>query len=142
MASHLTKSNFIELVEEYTNTSLRRKEDVKRLIQVAVTYEKEAEFENLIFTSKYICGLIRVLKNSAGIPEVENTEHIRQDLSDNIKKAAGQLNEFISGDDEELKKYFNKTYFSLTSENFNNLQQLFSDLESVKKYLNYLKRLP
>ena len=37
-------------------------------------------------------------------------------------------------------EYFKKNYFTLSQQNFSDLTQLFSDLESVKKYLNYLKR--
>ena len=141
MPNNLFDKNFLEAVEKYTGNSLQRKEDIKRIIQTVIADGKEAEFDNLIFTSKYICGLIRVLKNSPGIPEVNSTEHIKKDLNENIKKGVEYLNEIVSGDDKDLKNYFNEKYTSLTPENFINLQKLFSDLEAVKKYLNYLKRL-
>jgi hypothetical protein len=141
MPNNLFDRDFLGSVEKYTGNSLQRKEDVKRIIQTVITDSKEAEFDNLIFTSKYICGLIRVLKNSPGIPEVNSTEHIKKDLNENIKKGVEYLNEIVSGDDKDLKNYFNEKYTFLTPENFINLQKLFSDLEAVKKYLNYLKRL-
>lgn len=129
-------------VEEYTSFSLQRKDDVQKLIDTATRNGKESEFEKLTFTAKYICGMMRVLKNAPGIPEVSGVDHVKNDLNENMKKGIDQLKEIISFGDESIRKYFDNTYFTLTPQNFSNLSQLFSDLESVKKYINYLKRLP
>jgi hypothetical protein len=51
------------------------------------------------------------------------------------------LKEIISYTTNEQQDYFEQTYLSLTAQNFSNLTKLFSDLEAVKKYLNYQKRL-
>lgn len=139
---NLSDEDFTEEVENYTGNSLNRKADVKRLIRVVTENGKEEEFEELIFTSKYICGLMRVVKNAPGVPDVNSIENIKEDLNDNIKKGIEQLREIISGSNGEQKDYFEKTYLSLTTQSFNNLNQFISDLESVKKYINYLKRLP
>jgi len=138
---NLDDKNFLKEVEEYTGSLLLKKDDIHKLIEVVITEKKEVEFEKLTFTAKYICGMMRVVKNSAVIPEVSSIEHIKNDLNENIKKGIEQLKEIISSSSGSEKDYFDKIYFTLTTENFNNLTQIFSDLESVKKYINHLKRL-
>lgn len=138
---NLDDKNFLKGVEDYTGSLLLRKDDIHRLIEVVVVEDKEEEFEQLTFTAKYVCGMMRVVKNAPSIPEVSSIDHIKSDLNENMKKGIEQLKEIIASSNGNEKDYFEKTYFTLTTQNFNNLTQLFSDLESVKKYINYLKRL-
>jgi len=138
---NLDDKNFLKGVEDYTGSLLLRKDDIHRLIEVVVVEDKEEEFEQLTFTAKYVCGMMRVVKNAPSIPEVSSIDQIKSDLNENMKKGIEQLREIIASSNGNEKDYFEKTYFSLTTQNFNNLTQLFSDLESVKKYINYLKRL-
>jgi hypothetical protein len=84
--------------------------------------------------------MMRVLNVAPGIPEVSSIDQLKKDLNESINKGIEQLKEIISFSNESQRDYFNKTYFTLTKQNFANLSQLFSDLESVKKYINYLKR--
>ena len=141
MKNNLADENFIENVESFTTNPIIRKEDIKKLITIVDENKKEVEFEELTFTSKYICGLMRVVKNAPGVPEVNSVEHIKNDLNENIRKGKEQLREIISNGDVGERDYFEKTYLSMTTESFENLNQLFSDFEAVKKYINYLKRL-
>ena len=141
MNNNLGDENFIDNVEDFTTNPIIRKEDIKRLIGIVKDNGKEEEFEKLTFTSKYICGLMRIVKNSSSVPEVNSIENIKADFNENIKNGMELLREIISTSDEEEKDHFEKTYLTLTAENFGNLNQLFSDLEAVKKYTNYLKRL-
>jgi len=136
----LNDDAFLESVEDYTSSLLQRKNDIKKIIDVVVKNNIEGQFESLVFTSKYIGGMFRVLKTAPGIQEVNSLDQLKNDLNENIKNAVMKLKEIISLSDVTTQEYFEKNYFTLSSQNFNNLSQLFSDLESVKKYLNYLKR--
>jgi len=137
---NLSDKYFFAEVEKFTSNPLQRKDDLKKIIDVVVDNGKEDVFEKLTFTAKYICGLMRVLKNAPGIPEVSSIDQIKNDLNENMKKGIDQLKELTSLSSESDKEYFEKIYFTLSQQNLTNLSQLFSDLESVKKYLNYLKR--
>jgi len=138
---NLNDKNFLKEVEAYTGSLLLKKDDILKLIELVVAEKKEEEFEKLTFTAKYICGMMRVVKNAPGIPEVSSIDHVKNDLNENMKKGIDQLKEIIASSSVSEKDYFEKTYFTLTTQNFTNLTHLFSDLESVKKYINYLKRL-
>jgi hypothetical protein len=141
MGINLSDKKFLTGVEALTGGLLLKKADIQKLLEIVVAKKKEEEFEKLSFTAKYICGMMRVVKNAPGIPEVSSIDQIKSDLNDNMKKGVEQLKEIISSGNEDDKDYFEKTYFTLTAQNFTNLTDLFSDLESVKKYINYLKRL-
>jgi len=132
--------NFIREVETFSKNNLNRKTDLKKLIEISLSDHKEKEFEELAFTAKYLCGMMRVMKNAPAIPEVQSTEHIKEDLSKNLKKVIDQLRSIIAMGENEMQEYFEKTYLTLSSQNITNLNQLLSDLESVKKYINHLKR--
>jgi hypothetical protein len=142
MNQNLSDENFTNYVEEYTGSPLIHKEDIKKIIAIARQNGTQKILDELVFTAKYICGMMRVLKNAQNIPEVQSIEQIKIDLNENIKKGIEKLKEILSASDDTQKKYFENNYFALTAQNFNNLSQLFSDLEAVKKYLNYQKRLP
>ncbi len=137
---NLSDKYFLAKVEEYTSNPLQRKDDLRKIIDVAVDNGKEDEFKKLTFTAKYICGMMRVLKNAPGIPDVSSIDNIKNDLNENMKKGIEQLKEIISFSDASYLEYFDKTYFTLSPESFTNLSLLYSDLESVKKYINHLKR--
>ena len=137
---NLTDKDFLPNVEEYTSNPLSKKDDIIRIIKIVARFGKELEFEKLTFTAKYIWGMIRVLKNAPKIPEVSSTDQIKSDLNENMKKGIEQLKEIIYLSEEGDQEYFEKLYFTLSPQNFTNLSQLFSDLESVKKYMNYIKR--
>ena len=141
MNNKFADEKFVDNVESFTGNPLNRKEDIKKLIEIVLGKGKEDKFEKLIFTSKYICGLMRIVKNATGVSAVDSIEHIKEDLNENIRKGVDQIREIITLSDVENRDYFEKTYLSVTEQSFNDLYQLFSDLEAVKKYVNYLKRL-
>ena len=132
--------NFLDDVEKFSGKSLNKKKDLSIILEVIDTDEKFKDFENLCFTGKYVNGLFRVLRNSANIPEVENVDQIKKDLSENMEKVISQLKEITLATNEMNKKFFDDNYLQLSQTSMQNLQQLVEDLDIIKKYLNHLKR--
>lgn len=112
--------------------------DLLVLLSTVYSNNRETEFESIIFDSKYILGLMRVLEKAASNPDVKNIEQIKQDLSDTTKKVISALQEILAGY-EDFSKSFNEKYLELTSEAFANLRLLLSDLERIKIYSNEMK---
>ena len=137
---NISDKDFLKKVEDYTGYSFQNKDDVQKLAIEVVRIGKEEGFEQLTFTAKYISGMLRVLKTAPAIPEVNSVDHVKNDLNENVKKGIELLKSLIDSADENLKVHFDETYFALSPQNFSNLTRLFSDLEAVKKYLNYIKR--
>ena len=132
--------NFLDEVEKFSGKSLNKKDDLMLVFEACNSNEKFKEFEDLSFTGKYVNGLFKVLANSTKIPEVENVDHIKKDLSENMEKVISQLKEITSYMNEKNKMLFEDNYLKLSQSSLQNLQQLVEDLDSIKKYLNFLKR--
>lgn len=132
--------NFLNDVEKFSGKSLNKKNDLLIILEAINTGEKFKDFENLSFTGKYVNGLFRVLRNSANIPEVENVDQIKKDLSENMEKVISQLKDITSSINEMNKNFFEDNYFQLSQSSMQNVKLLVEDLDIVKKYLNHLKR--
>jgi hypothetical protein len=136
---NLSDENFLNEAEKFNNHPLNRKDDVQQLVSAAVNLRREYEFHELIFTAKYIRGLLRIVNKAPGIPEVENIDYVRSDILENMKKIIDQLRKIVSDTEPGTVKFFEKNYLLLNQDSFKNLNLLLADLESVKKYLNHLK---
>lgn len=126
--------------EKFTNLSLRKKNDLIQILNTCIADKNYKLFEGICFTGKYVNGLFKVLKTGNSNPEINSLDSIKKDLSDNIQKVISQLREITLNSAPDVKDKFNDQYFSLNPESLNNLKELFSDLDIVKKYLNHLKR--
>ena len=136
---NLSDENFLNETEKFNKHPFNRKNDLQQIITIAVKFKREKEFNELIFTSKYLKGLIRIVNKSPGIPEVESIDHVKSDISENMKKVVDQLRNILSGTDADTIIFFGKNYLSLDQESFSNFNLLLTDLALVKKYLNHLK---
>lgn len=135
------QSDFLDQVEIFSNRLLKRKDDLKIIVEAFNKSDQPNKVEDFFFTGKYINGLFRVLKNSGNIPKVENVDQIKKDLSENIEKIISQLKRITLRMNDEEKKQIEFSYFELTQNTLHSLQELAEDLDSAKKYLNYLKRI-
>ena len=136
----MNTANLVEEINVFSEQKLKRKDDLKILLEMSLKNEKSALLENLSFTAKYIRGLERVLKKGSMNPEISNIEQIKQDYTNNIKKLIDQIKELISFADTEVNSYFEEKYFKLTQEGFQSLSELLEDLEWTKMYFNRQKR--
>ena len=127
-------------VEIFSDSLLKRKTDLQIIVDEFLQNNFEAEFEELAFTGKYIQGLKRVLKKGADFQEIDNLDHVKKDLTENMKKIIGDIRALLIHTSETNKKYFDDNYLSLTPNSFQNLNDLLEDLEWIKKYLNHQKR--
>ena len=129
----------VEEVEKFSNIILNKKNDVVLLLNSSIHGDKKEIFAELAFTGKYISGLTKVLIKGQNIPEAENLDNVKKDLSDNFESFIGKLKEIVSGENEQKKKYFEDEYFTLNPQSLNNLKLLVADFEKIKVYLNHLK---
>ncbi|MFO7444745.1 MAG: hypothetical protein R6W90_00185 [Ignavibacteriaceae bacterium] len=127
-------------VDEFSGNNLKRRVDLQIIFEETLNKGKDKLLEELAFTAKYIQGLIRILKDGSKNPDVNSLDHVKNDLTSNMKKIVVQLKEAITGTDGSTKQYFERTYFELSQQGFMNLNDLLSDLEWTKKYLNDQKR--
>jgi len=132
--------NLLKETEKFSNVTLNRKADLQLILENCIANNFFKEFEDLVFTGKYIEGLKRVLSKGADFNEIDNLDYVRKDLTANMEKILEEIRLTLSGSDSVTINHFENNYLSLTPDNFKRLNELLGDLEQVKKYLNFLKR--
>ena len=138
--NNFINNSLLNDVELFSDSLLKRKTDLQIIVDESLQHNLAAEFEELTFTGKYVQGLKRVLKKGADFQEIDNLNHVKKDLTENMQKVIGEIRAILTHSSETNKKYFEDNFLSLTPNCFQNLNELVEDLEWVKKYLNHKKR--
>ena len=137
MIKSIIEKNLLDKVEETADIILKRKIDLQFILDEYWNNNLLDDFEELAFTAKYIEGLKRVLKKGGDFQEIENLDYIKKDLGENMEKVIEQIRSILLNAPDDKKMYFEETYLMLSASGFQNLNELISDLEQVKKYLNF-----
>jgi hypothetical protein len=130
----------IEEIDDFSQHKLNKKTDLKTLYSLSMTEDEGKTFLALSFTAKYAEGLMRILKTEINNPEVKSLAHIKKDFAHNMQKVVDQMKEIVVNADEQIKRYFEITYFDMSQQGMQNLTLILSDLEWAKKYFNMQKR--
>ena len=130
----------LKKIDEFSNFKLQRRDDLQIIFTEGVKEGNNKLFEDLVFTAKYVQGLMKVMKMGQENSEVKSLEHVKADLSKNMEKVVEQIRQIISGSPQSDKDYIEKNFLQMTAEAFKNLTELLADLDWTKKYLNDLKR--
>jgi hypothetical protein len=133
-------NELLRAVDEFSDYQLKDKKGLLMIFEESVINNKERQLEELSFSAKYVKGLLRVIKSGTGNSDVTNLETIKKDYSVSMTKVVEQIKEIISSGNVETRNHFDQTYFELNQQSFHNLNDLLTDLEWTKKYLNDNKR--
>jgi hypothetical protein len=140
MVKSIIEKNLLDRVEQTASIILKRKQDLQIILDECLKNNLEEDFEELVFTGKYIEGLKRVLKKGGDFQEIENLDYVKKDLGENMEKVIEQVRGILLNASVDTKSRFEESYLTLSAAAFQNLNELIADLEQVKKYLNYQKR--
>ena len=132
--------NLINETEEFLKRSLKKKDDLRIILNSFMQKNKFEDFEKFTFNGKYLNGLFRVLRDSPNLSEVKSVDHIKKDISETIEKMISKISEVADSLGENEKAALKKNYLELSQDSLKNLQTLSEDLDDIKKYLNYIKR--
>lgn len=137
---NLNAAAFINEVEKFSKHPLNRKVEMISLYEAAVNSNQLEVYRELCFTSKYLVGIIRILKEGMLINQHSNLESIKKDFSDNVVKAEAQIKQLLIDSEDSIKQYFEDQFFEKSQSALSKFNELLIDLEKSKLYLNYLKR--
>ena len=132
--------NLINETEEFLKRSLKKKDDLRIILNSFIQKNKFEDFEKFTFDGKYLNGLFRVLRDSPNLSEVKSVDHIKKDISETIEKMISKISEVADSLGGNEKAALRKNYLELSQDSLKNLQTLSEDLDDIKKYLNYIKR--
>ena len=130
----------LKKVDEFSNFKLQRRDDLQIIFNEGVKDNNNKLFEDLVFTAKYVQGLMKVMKMGRENSEIKSLEHVQIDLTKNMEKLVEQIREIASGSSQSDKEYLDKTFLQMNADAFKNLNDLLYDLDWTKRYLNDLKR--
>ncbi|RJP66545.1 MAG: hypothetical protein C4539_11275 [Ignavibacteriales bacterium] len=126
----------IEAVEKFSNNKLKLKDDLERLIGIAITKNKFELLEKTAFTAKYLQGLFTIIQRGDAAIDEQVFNRYKKEYAENIEKIRTNLDELIKGSSDFYIKIFNEKFLSMTQVSISNLTDLCSDLAWLKMYLN------
>ncbi|MDP2300855.1 MAG: hypothetical protein Q8N03_00330 [Ignavibacteria bacterium] len=132
--------NLLKEIDAFSGKKLKNRIELQELLEITADKNKYDIFSELIFTSKYVQGLMRVIKNGVNNPEIKNLDQIKEDLSKNIEIVFALLRELIAVSDKELIHKYERNFLEMSGESFARLNSLMTDLERTKMYFNSIKR--
>lgn len=133
-------AEFANEVEKFAKHPLHHKAELIVVYEEAVNSNRLDLFRELCFTAKYLMGMMRVLQQEGKVAQVDSLEHVKKDFSENIKKVEGQIRQIILNADQAQRKYFEDEFFVKSHSGLYKLNELLSDLENAKLFLNHIKR--
>ncbi|MGA8266043.1 MAG: hypothetical protein WB779_16480 [Ignavibacteriaceae bacterium] len=130
----------LKKVDEFSNFKLQRRDDLQIIFTEGVKEENNKLFDDIVFTAKYVQGLMKVMKMGQENSEVKSLEHVKVDLTKNMEKVVEQIRQIVAGSSQSDRDYIEKNFLQMTADAFKNLNELLSDLDWTKRYLNDFKR--
>ncbi|MCX6151523.1 MAG: hypothetical protein NTX22_13410 [Ignavibacteriales bacterium] len=129
-------TEFFGEVEKFSNSKLKQKEDLVRLIEISFKNNKIDLLEKAAFTAKYLQGLFNIIQRGDSAVNKEIFEKYSKEYSENVEQLKNNLKELLKDGSEFYKKIFEEKYFALTHTSISSLNDLCYDLSWVKMYLN------
>lgn len=121
---------FIEVVNEFTDGELRKKNDLAICFEVGATYGGIAELNSLIFEGKVLWNLFSKIKKSTN--EDQGIELLRREFEDSLTRFKDYLSSIYDKLEGEDKQRFEDIYFQFTRGSVLNISDLAHDLAKVK----------
>jgi hypothetical protein len=121
-------NEFLKRVSDFSGKNLKHEIAVNFIMKNAISQNKESVFNDLIFYSKYVTKLKRILKKNPPF----DTEMIKKEFNTHIEKIK-QLITSITSDNEEYKTLIDK-YLLNSKESNTILLELIEDFSIIKDY--------
>jgi len=123
-------------VEDLAKGKLKNKEDLMRIIELALSSNKMKELEELAFHAKFSQGVLRIIQNRDNSFEGEYFDSLKNEYIKSINEIKTILESLLLNANQFLKTIYNEKFFQLTMQSMNALNDLCSDLVYLKYYFN------
>lgn len=121
---------FIDVIDEFANGELRKKNDLAICFEIGATYGGFNELNKLIFEGKVLWNLFSKVKTTA--KDDKGVELIHKEFEDSLTRFKDYLQEVFNKLEDEEKQRFDDVYFQLTRGSVLNITDLAHDLAKVK----------
>ncbi len=124
----------------YSDKPIEHVYEITSLIETVLLNETTKEFDDLIFTAKYVNGLKKVVSGRI-VNKDGYMEKMFAEFNINLQRVVDILKSIIAGSEDQIKKFFNEKYFNLNQKSMVNLMALVEDLAVCKEYFNKNKNV-
>jgi len=128
-------------VEILAGGKIKCREDLERLINIAVLNEKLAALEEISFNAKIAFSMLQIIQRKEEVVDEEFIHKASEEYKSNIVKIKMLLNYLLGNNNKFIKDIFAEKYFKMTQANLSNLNNLCSDLNYLKYYFNDKKHV-
>lgn len=124
---------FIDIINDYANQELRKKNDLALCVEIAASYSGQEELNQLIFEGKVFWNLFSKIKNSTA--DDKGIELIQNEFEKSLVRLKEYLSIFIEKMDEKERIRFEEVYYQMTRGCILNLSDFSHDLAKVKDFM-------
>ncbi|MFZ1322947.1 MAG: hypothetical protein WAT71_15425 [Ignavibacteria bacterium] len=127
--------DIIDKINDSSDRFIKNNYEISILIEISFFSDKLSNFRDLIFTSKYINGLKKVLSSS----EISGKDFIDKTYNDfniNLQKVYDILKQILENEESNSVSFFENKYFKMDQESIKNMIELIEDLSICKEFMN------
>lgn len=127
-------------VEKLSGQVLRTKEDLRLILESAISRQMLDELNDLAFQAKYVTGLQKVIKKREAAIDEDYFKKVGEEFHSSYQKIKSLIQTIFQNSSAFVNDIFAEKYFQLTQSSLQNLNMLCEDLSYLKLYLNDLKQ--
>jgi hypothetical protein len=132
--------SIIQKLDELSNYGLVFKDDISRLIELAIMNNKVELLQELSFQAKYSQSLLKITQTQNKNVDDKYLITIKEEFSIAVEKTKKLIREILFFSTKFYSKIFTEKFLLLTQESFTNFNKLCKDLGYLKLYFNDVKR--
>jgi len=126
----------LSAVESLSNGKIKFREDLERIINIALISEKLATLEEISFHAKIAYSMLQIIQRKQEIVDEEFVQKAAEEYKVSIVKIKMLMNYLLGNNNSFIKNIFTEKYFQLSQKSLSNLNNLCSDLSYLKLYFN------
>jgi hypothetical protein len=123
-------------VESLADGKIKFREDLERIINIAVLDEKIATLEKISFHAKIAYSMTQIIQRKEEAVDQEFVYKASEEYKSNIVKIKMLINYLLENNNSFIKNIFSEKYFQLSQKCLSNLNSFCSDLSYLKLYFN------
>lgn len=127
----------IEAIDNYSEGTLRKKNDLTNIFEICASFNLTKEIETLIFSGKILWNLYRTIKR----PDVEQDTlvGVQNEFQNTLEKIREVLISIQNNSEETFQKRLQDTYLEMTKGCVLNIVDLCHDFGKFKDMQNTIK---
>ncbi|MEW6194714.1 MAG: hypothetical protein AB1521_06145 [Bacteroidota bacterium] len=138
--SKLEAEKILTEVDKLAEGKIFNREDLHRLIDLALQNNQVKKLEELSFQARFSQGLLKIIRTKDNSINDEYFVVVSGQFGEGIEKIKNLINDLIPQQEKFLREIFDNKYFQLTQQSLSNLNNLCADLSYLKMYFNDRKR--